>query len=58
MIDDLAARSIVIRCHSPRGVAEQAPGAYKDVTEVVNAADEVDLARRAAKLLPLICIKG
>jgi tRNA-splicing ligase RtcB len=39
-------------------VAEEAPGAYKDVTEVVNAADEANLARKVAKLLPLICVKG
>jgi tRNA-splicing ligase RtcB len=58
VIDDLASRGIVIRSHSSRGVAEEAPGAYKDVAEVVNAADEADLARKVAKLVPLICIKG
>jgi tRNA-splicing ligase RtcB len=58
VIDDLAARGITIRSHSSRGVAEEAPGAYKDVAEVVNAADEADLARRVAKLVPLVCVKG
>jgi tRNA-splicing ligase RtcB len=58
VVDDLAARGIVIRSHSSRGVAEEAPGAYKDVTEVVNAADEADLARKVAKVVPLICVKG
>ncbi len=28
------------------------------VTEVVNAADEADLSKKVAKLVPLICIKG
>jgi tRNA-splicing ligase RtcB len=41
-----------------RGVAEEAPGAYKDVSEVVDAADEVNLARKVARLEPLVCIKG
>jgi tRNA-splicing ligase RtcB len=58
VVDDLAARGIVIRSRSSRGVAEEAPGAYKDVTEVVNAADEAELARKVAKVVPLICVKG
>jgi tRNA-splicing ligase RtcB len=41
-----------------RGVAEEAPGAYKDVSAVVNAAEAGGLARRVARLEPLICIKG
>jgi tRNA-splicing ligase RtcB len=41
-----------------RGIAEEAPGAYKDVTAVVEAADQAGLARIVARLEPLICIKG
>jgi tRNA-splicing ligase RtcB len=58
VVDDLAAQGILIRSRSYRGIAEEAPGAYKDVTEVVDAADEADLARKVAKLVPLICVKG
>jgi tRNA-splicing ligase RtcB len=58
VIDDLAAAGILIRSRSFRGIAEEAPGAYKDVSEVVDAADEADLARKVAKLVPLICVKG
>jgi tRNA-splicing ligase RtcB len=58
VIDDLASRGIVIRSHSSRGVAEEAPGAYKDVAEVVDAADEAELAKKVAKLVPVICVKG
>jgi tRNA-splicing ligase RtcB len=58
VIDELAARGILIRSPSPRGVAEEAPGAYKDVTEVVDAADRAGLARKVARLEPLVCIKG
>jgi tRNA-splicing ligase RtcB len=39
-------------------VAEEAPGAYKDVTEVVDAADQAGLSKKVAKLEPMICIKG
>jgi tRNA-splicing ligase RtcB len=58
VIDELAARGILIRSPSSRGVAEEAPGAYKDVSEVVDAADAAGLARKVARVEPLICIKG
>jgi tRNA-splicing ligase RtcB len=58
VIDELAARGILIRSPSPRGVAEEAPGAYKDVDTVVRVAERAGLARLVAKLRPLICIKG
>jgi RNA-splicing ligase RtcB len=44
--------------HSLRGVAEVAPGAYKDVSAVVEASDAAHLARKVARLEPCICIKG
>jgi tRNA-splicing ligase RtcB len=40
------------------GVAEEAPGAYKDVSAVVDTADEAKLARKVARLEPLVCVKG
>jgi tRNA-splicing ligase RtcB len=58
VVDDLAARGIIVRSPSMRGVAEEAPGAYKDVGAVVAAAEHAGLARRVARLRPLICIKG
>ncbi len=58
IVDDLAAQGILIRSPSTRGVAEEAPGAYKDVGAVVAAAEHAGLARRVARLRPLICIKG
>lgn len=58
LVDELEGQGILIRCHSSRGVAEEAPGAYKDVDAVVEAADKAGLARRVARLMPVICIKG
>ncbi len=58
VVDDLARRGILIRSPSLRGVAEEAPGAYKDVTAVVDAADAAGLARKVACLTPVVCIKG
>jgi tRNA-splicing ligase RtcB len=41
-----------------RGVAEEAPGAYKDIEEVAEATERAGLARRVAALRPLVCVKG
>jgi tRNA-splicing ligase RtcB len=58
VVDALAAQGILIRSPSSRGVSEEAPGAYKDVGAVVDAADTAGLARKVARLAPMICVKG
>jgi len=58
VINNLASRGILIRSPSLRGVAEEAPQAYKDVSAVVDAAHNANLATKVAKLEPIICIKG
>jgi tRNA-splicing ligase RtcB len=58
VIDELAARGIIVKSPSTRGVAEEAPGAYKDVGAVVDAADATGLSRKVAQLVPLVCVKG
>ncbi len=58
IVDELATRGILIRSPSLRGVAEEAPLAYKDVSAVVDAADAAGLARKVARLEPLVCVKG
>jgi len=58
VIDALAAQGILIRSASDRGVAEEAPGAYKDLGAVVDAAEAAGLARKVARTVPLVCIKG
>jgi tRNA-splicing ligase RtcB len=58
VIGELAEQGILIRSPSLRGVAEEAPQAYKDVSRVVDAADAAGLARKVARLRPLVCIKG
>ncbi len=58
VVDHLAGRGITIRSPSPHGVAEEAPGAYKDVAEVVDATELAGLAKKVARLVPVVCIKG
>lgn len=58
LIDELQTQGILIRSPSMRGVAEEAPGAYKDVSQVVDAADHAGLSRKVVRLKPLIGVKG
>jgi tRNA-splicing ligase RtcB (3'-phosphate/5'-hydroxy nucleic acid ligase) len=54
----LARRGIIVRSASREGVTEEAPGAYKDVEEVVRVAEGAGLTRRVARLVPLGVVKG
>lgn len=58
VIQDLAHQGVLIRSSSMRGVAEEAPGAYKDVSAVVDAAHNAKLAKKVAMMRPLVCVKG
>ncbi len=54
----LEQRGIAVRGASERGLAEEAPQAYKDVTQVVEAAEGAGLCRKVARLVPLGVVKG
>ena len=54
----LTAQGIVVRCPSNRGLAEEAPFAYKDVDHVVDVVERAGLAARVAQLAPLGVVKG
>ena len=58
LLKELGARGIIIRTHSYSGAAEEAPGAYKDVTAVVDATHNAGLAKKVVMVRPLACIKG
>ncbi len=58
VVKNLEQKGILVRSPSFRGVAEEAPQAYKDVDEVVEAAHGAKLSWKVAKLLPMICVKG
>jgi len=58
LVAELERQGIIVKSPSMRGVAEEAPGAYKDVNAVVDATDEARLAHKVARLLPVMVIKG
>ncbi len=56
--DELRERGIYVRAGSSRGVAEEAPAAYKDVNTVVQTVHLAEIATKVAKLNPLAVVKG
>ncbi len=58
LISELEHQGVIVRSPSFRGVAEEAPEAYKDVDAVVRVADKAGLASLVVKMRPLVCIKG
>lgn len=54
----LSGQGIVVRSASREGVTEEAPGAYKNVDEVVKVAEGAGLTRRVARMVPLGVVKG
>jgi len=55
---ELEEQGLVIRAGSMKGLAEEAPAAYKDVSRVVEVVHGVGMARKVARLRPLAVIKG
>lgn len=55
---ELAEEGIQIFAGSLRGVAEEAPLAYKDIDSVVEAVHQADIAKKVARLKPLVVVKG
>ncbi len=58
VIEDLASKGIYVRAATRRVVAEEAPGAYKDVDRVAFVTDQVGIARLVVRLRPIGVAKG
>lgn len=55
---ELADRGVAARCRHWKGLAEEQPAAYKDVSVVVDVVHRAGLARKVARLRPVGVIKG
>lgn len=58
VIANLNAKGISIRVGQMNAVVEEAPEAYKDVTEVVGVCERAGISKRAFRLRPIGVIKG
>jgi len=55
---ELESRGIIIRATDRELISEEAPGAYKNVDDVVNSVQEAGLSKIVAKLIPMGVAKG
>ena len=55
---ELLSQGVVVRAPNPRGLAEEQPQAYKDVSQVAEAVHNSGLSRKVARLRPIGVIKG
>jgi tRNA-splicing ligase RtcB len=51
-------KNIFVRTDQVSAVCEEAPGAYKDVDEVVASVKQAGLCNPVAKMIPLGVVKG
>ena len=58
VVRNLESKGIIVKCYSLRGIAEEAPMAYKDIESVVEVVHNAGLSKKVAKLVPLAVIKG
>ncbi|MFH1725187.1 MAG: RtcB family protein [Elusimicrobiota bacterium] len=58
LVRELGARGIAVRTDSYRGLAEEAPLAYKDVSHVVDVCDRSGISRKVARMRPFGVLKG
>jgi len=58
LVSELATRGVTVRARSLAGLAEEMPWAYKDVADVVDVVHRAGIARRVARLRPLVVVKG
>jgi tRNA-splicing ligase RtcB len=58
VLQDLREREIYLRVKNRKLISEEAPGAYKDIDQVVDIAHRAGLARKVVRLRPLGVVKG
>ncbi len=55
---ELKQKGIQIQAGSLAGLVEEAPAAYKDVDEVIEAVVGAGITKKVARLRPLVVVKG
>ena len=58
VVRELKEKGIIVKCLNYRGIAEEAPLAYKNIDNVVEVVHNAGLSKKVAKLVPLAVIKG
>ena len=56
--NDLKRKGIHVKAASGSTIAEEAPGSYKDVDEVIEVSDSLNIGKKVVKMRPVVNIKG
>ena len=58
LVEELKKQGVIIQAKGYKTIAEEMPGAYKDVSDVVNVMHAEGITMKVAKLKPVGVIKG
>ena len=58
LLKELEAKGIMVKASGRNTIVEEAPGAYKDVNEVVDVVHNAGISKRVCRMRPLCVIKG
>ena len=58
VIKALTKKGILVKGHGWGGIAEEAPGAYKDVDRVIDVLHNTGISKKVVRTTPLVCVKG
>ena len=56
--EDLGNKGILVRSASMKVLAEEAPGAYKDIDQVVQVSHDLGIVQKIVRLVPMGVVKG
>lgn len=56
--EDLSKQGILIKAASMKVIAEEAPGAYKDIDQVVQVSHDLGIVEKIVRLVPIGVVKG
>jgi len=56
--EELSKKGILVKAASMKVIAEEAPGAYKDIDQVVNVSHDLGIIEKVVRLTPIGVVKG
>jgi tRNA-splicing ligase RtcB (3'-phosphate/5'-hydroxy nucleic acid ligase) len=58
VVDRMNQLGIRVRAHGRHAISEEAPGAYKDIEDVINVMHGSGIVEKVVRLKPIVCLKG
>ena len=56
--EELNRKGILVKAASIQVIAEEAPGAYKDIDQVVDVSHELEIVEKVVRFVPIGVVKG